>query len=90
MGDPFYCVMTFSSTSDLGMAHTWGYTTAALLEARTCPLGRCCRRSRRTAPELVRSQRVVARVEGKNSCEPFAFRSPDGGEASRPDAGEYA
>ena len=79
LGRAFRCVMTFSSIvrledgSYLGMYHRGpeGADRAPLevLQSVTKDGG------------LTWSEpRVVARVEGKNPCEPFVFRSPDGGE----------
>lgn len=79
LGKDFRCVMTFSSIvrlkdgSYLGMFHRGpdGADRAPLevLETVTKDAGLTWSRPR-----------VVAKVEGKNPCEPFAFRSPDGGE----------
>jgi hypothetical protein len=79
LGDPFYCVMTFSSIvrlkdgSYLGMYHRGpkGADRAPLEVLQTVT---------KDGGLSWSEPRVVARVEGKNSCEPFAFRSPDGGE----------
>jgi len=79
LGRAFRCVMTFSSIvrlkdgSYLGMYHRGpeGADRAPLevLQSITKDGGLTW-----SAP------RVVAQVEGKNPCEPFVFRSPDGGE----------
>ena len=71
----FECVMTFSSVvrlndgSYLGMYHRQAGSALQVLQTRTADGG------------LSWSEpRVVAEVEGKAPCEPFAFRSPDGKE----------
>ena len=79
LGEAFRCVMTFSSIvrlkdgSYLGLYHRGpdGADKAPLevLQAVTKDGGFTW-----SAP------RVVAKVEGKNPCEPFVFRSPDGKE----------
>ena len=79
LGPAFRCVMTFSSIvrlkdgSYLGMFHRGpgGADRAPLevLQSVTCDGGFTW-----SAPQ------VVCRVGGKNPCEPYVFRSPDGGE----------
>lgn len=71
----FECVMTFSSVvrlkdgSYLGLYHRQAGSALQVLQTRTTDGG------------LSWSEpRVVAEVEGKAPCEPFAFRSPDGKE----------
>jgi len=71
----FECVMTFSSVvrlkdgSYLGLYHRQAGSALQALQTRTADGG------------LSWSEpRVVAEVEGKAPCEPFAFRSPDGKE----------
>ena len=79
LGPTFRCVMTFSSIvklqdgSYLGLYHRGpeGADRAPLevLQTRTKDGG-----------FTWSEPRVVAQVEGQNPCEPFVFRSPDGGE----------
>jgi len=71
----FDCVMTFSSVvrlkdgSYIGLYHRRGPRGLEVLQTRTTDGG------------LTWSEpRVVAQVDGKAPCEPFAFRSPDGTE----------
>ncbi|MCX6873527.1 MAG: sialidase family protein [Verrucomicrobia bacterium] len=71
----FPCVMTFSSVVRLkdggyaGLYHRKGPKGLQVLQSNTADGG------------LTWSEpRVVAEVEGKDPCEPFAFRSPDGNE----------
>ncbi len=71
----FDCVMTFSSVvrledgSYIGLYHRRGPRGLEVLQTRTTDGG------------LTWSEpRVVAQVDGKAPCEPFAFRSPDGNE----------
>ena len=71
----FECVMTFSSVvrlkdgSYLGLYHRQAGSALQALQTRTADGG------------LSWSEpRVVAEIEGKAPCEPFAFRSPDGKE----------
>jgi hypothetical protein len=79
LGERFRCVMTFSSIvklkdgSYLGLFHRGpgGADRAPLEVLQTATQDGGCTWS---------EPRVVAQVEGKNPCEPFAFRSPDGGE----------
>jgi len=71
----FECVMTFSSVvrlndgSYLGLYHRQAGPVLQVLQTQTTDGGLSW-----SAP------RVVAEVEGKAPCEPFAFRSPDGKE----------
>lgn len=80
LGEAFYCVMTFSSIvrlkdgAYLGLYHRGetkgeGRTTLEVVQSVTQDGGFTW-----SAP------RVVSKVEGKKPCEPFVFRSPDGGE----------
>ncbi len=79
LGKPFRCVMTFSSIvrlkdgSYLGMYHRGpdGADRAPLEVLQTVT---------KDGGFTWSEPRVVARVEGKNPCEPFVFRSPDGKE----------
>jgi hypothetical protein len=79
LGKAFRCVMTFSSMirlkdgSYLGMYHRGpeGADRAPLEVLQTATQDGGCTWS---------EPRVVAQVAGKNPCEPFVFRSPDGGE----------
>lgn len=79
LGKAFRCVMTFSSVvrlkdgSYLGMYHRGpeGADRAPLEVLQTVT---------KDGGLTWLKPRVVARAEGKNPCEPFAFRSPDGGE----------
>jgi hypothetical protein len=79
LGATFRCVMTFSSVvrlkdeSYLGMYHRGpeGVDRAPLEVLQTVT---------KDGGLTWSEPRVVAKVEGKNPCEPFAFRSPDGGE----------
>ncbi|MCL4192903.1 MAG: glycoside hydrolase, partial [Thermoguttaceae bacterium] len=79
LGEAFRCVMTFSSIvrlkdgSYLGMYHRGpeGADRSPLEVRQTAT---------RDGGLTWSAPRVVARVEGKNPCEPFAFRSPDGNE----------
>ncbi len=79
LGKAFRCVMTFSSIvrlkdgSYLGMYHRGpeGADRAPLEVLQTVT---------KDGGFTWSEPRVVARVEGKNPCEPFVFRSPDGGE----------
>jgi hypothetical protein len=76
LGAEFRCVMTFSSVirlkdgTYLGMYHRGpdgkDRSPLEVLQTRSADGGQTW-----SAP------RVVARVEGKNPCEPFVFRSPD-------------
>ena len=79
LGEAFRCVMTFSSVVRLKDGSYLGLYHRGPGGADQAPL------------EVVQSvtkdggvtwsdPRVVAKVEGKNPCEPFVFRSPDGGE----------
>jgi hypothetical protein len=79
LGPAFRCVMTFSSVvrlkdgSYLGMYHRGpegaDRTPLEVLQTTTSDGG-----------FTWSEPRVVAKVEGKNPCEPFVFRSPNGGE----------
>lgn len=79
LGAAFRCVMTFSSVTRLKDGRYAGFfhrgpdgkdrAPLEVLQTFTADGGVTW-----SAPE------VVARVDGKNPCEPFAFRSPDGGE----------
>ncbi len=79
LGKAFRCVMTFSSIvrlkdgSYLGMYHRGpeGADRAPLEVLQTVT---------KDGGLTWSEPRVVATVEGKNPCEPFVFRSPDGGE----------
>lgn len=79
LGKLFRCVMTFSSIvrckdgSYLGMYHRGpdGADRAPLEVLQTIT---------RDGGFTWSEPRVVAKVEGKNPCEPFVFRSPDGAE----------
>jgi hypothetical protein len=79
LGKTFRCVMTFSSIlrlkdgSYLGMYHRGpeGADRAPLEVLQTVT---------KDGGFTWSEPRVVAKVEGKNPCEPFVFRSPDGGE----------
>ncbi len=79
LGERFRCVMTFSSVVRLQDGRYAGFFHRGPGGADRPPL------------EVLQSitadggvtwsePRVVARVDGKNPCEPFAFRSPDGKE----------
>ncbi len=79
LGPAFRCVMTFSSIVQLKDGSYLGMYHRGPEGADRAPL------------EVLQSvtedggftwsePRVVARVEGKNPCEPFVFRSPDGDE----------
>lgn len=79
LGEAFRCVMTFSSIvrlkdgSYLGMYHRGpeGADRSPLEVLQTVT---------RDGGLTWSAPRVVARVEGKDPCEPFVFRSPDGSE----------
>lgn len=79
LGAAFRCVMTFSSIvrlkdgSYLGMYHRGpdGADRVPLEVVQTVT---------KDGGLSWSAPRVVAKVEGKNPCEPFVFRSPDGGE----------
>ncbi|MEN6532987.1 MAG: sialidase family protein, partial [Bryobacteraceae bacterium] len=81
LGSKFRCVMTFSSIvrlkdgSYMGMYHRGpeGADRAPLEVLQTVT---------KDGGFTWSEPRVVARVEGKNPCEPFVFRSPDGRELS--------
>lgn len=75
LGDRFCCVMTFSSVVRLkdgsyaGFYHRRGGSSLQVLQTRTADGG-----------VTWSEPRVIADVDGKDPCEPFAFRSPDGRE----------
>jgi len=75
LGESFRCVMTFSSVvqrkdgSYAGFYHRSGGGSLQVLQTNTADGG------------LTWSEpRVIADVDGKDPCEPWAFRSPDGSE----------
>lgn len=79
LGDPFYCVMTFSSIVKLKDGSYLGLYHRGPQGADRAPL-EVLQTVTKDGGLSWSEPRVVARVEGKNPCEPFAFRSPDGGE----------
>lgn len=79
LGKTFRCVMTFSSVVRLKDGSYLGLYHRGPEGADRAPL-EVLQTSTKDGGLSWSEPRVVARVEGKNPCEPFAFRSPDGGE----------
>lgn len=79
LGEKFRCVMTFSSVVRLKDGSTLGLYHRGPEGADRAPL-EVLASVTRDGGLTWDGPRVVARVAGKNPCEPFVFRSPDGGE----------
>ena len=79
LGDAFRCVMTFSSMVRLPDGSTLGLWHRGPGTADKAPL-EVVQAVTRDGGFTWSEPRVVARVDGRNPCEPCVFRSPDGGE----------
>ncbi len=79
LGEKFRCVMTFSSVVRLKDGSTLGLFHRGPGGADRTPL-EVLQTITKDGGFTWSEPRVVARVEGKNPCEPFVFRSPDGTE----------
>ena len=79
LGEAFRCVMTFSSVVRLRDGSTLGLYHRGS-DGRDCAPLEVLQTVTRDGGFTWSEPRVVAAVEGKNPCEPFVFRSPDGGE----------
>jgi hypothetical protein len=79
LGPAFRCVMTFSSVVRLHDGSTLGLYHRGPGGADRAPL-EVLQTITRDGGFTWSAPRVVAKVAGKNPCEPFVFRSPDGAE----------
>ena len=79
LGAPYRCVMTFSSMVRLADGSTLGLWHRGPGTADKAPL-EVVQAVTKDGGFTWSEPRVVARVEGKNPCEPCVFRSPDGRE----------
>jgi len=79
LGPQFRCVMTFSSIVRLKDGSYLGLYHRGPEDADRAPL-EVLQTITKDGGLTWSAPRVVAKVEGKNPCEPFVFRSPDGGE----------
>jgi len=79
LGAAYRCVMTFSSTVRLSDGSTLGLWHRGPGTADKSPL-EVVQAVTKDGGFSWSEPRVVARVEGKNPCEPCVFRSPDGAE----------
>jgi hypothetical protein len=79
LGEKFKCVMTFSSIVRLKDGSYLGLYHRGPGGADKAPLG-VLQTSTKDGGFTWSEPRTVAKVEGKNPCEPFGFRSPDGSE----------
>jgi|GEM_PF-287955 len=79
LGPSFRCVMTFSSVVRLKDGSTLGLFHRGPGGADRTPL-EVLQTITKDGGFTWSEPRVVARVDGKNPCEPFVFRSPDGNE----------
>lgn len=79
LGPAFRCVMTFSSVVRLKDGRYAGFYHRGPDGKDRAPL-EVLQTITADGGVSWSEPRVVARVEGKNPCEPFAFRSPDGNE----------
>jgi len=79
LGKAFRCVMTFSSVVRLKDGATLGLFHRGPEGADRAPL-EVLQAVTKDGGFTWSAPRVVAKVEGKNPCEPYVFRSPDGTE----------
>lgn len=79
LGKAFRCVMTFSSVVRLKDGTTLGLYHRGPEGADRAPL-EVLQTITKDGGFTWSEPRVVAKVEGKNPCEPYVFRSPDGQE----------
>lgn len=79
LGKSFRCVMTFSSIARLKDGSYLGLYHRGPEGADRAPL-EVLQTITKDGGLTWSTPRVVAKVEGKNPCEPFVFRSPDGSE----------
>jgi hypothetical protein len=79
LGEEFRCVMTFSSIVRLADGSYLGLYHRGPGGADKAPL-EVLQTVTKDGGFTWATPRVVAKVEGKNPCEPFVFRSPDGKE----------
>ena len=79
LGKTFRCVMTFSSMARLADGSYVGLYHRGPEGADRAPL-EVLQTVTKDGGFTWSEPRVVAKVEGKNPCEPFVFRSPDGKE----------
>jgi len=79
LGRAFRCVMAFSSVVRLKDGSTLGLYHRGPEGADRAPL-EVLATVTRDGGFTWSEPRVVAKVEGRNPCEPYVFRSPDGGE----------
>lgn len=78
LGPDFYCVMTFSSVCRLKNGAYAGFYHRRLPEDRK--IMRVLQTVTRDGGRTWSAPREIADVPGKDPCEPFVFRSPDGKE----------
>lgn len=79
LGDAYRCVMTFASMVPLADGSVLGLWHRGPGAADRAPL-EVMQAVTRDGGFTWSEPRVVARVDGRNPCEPCVFRSPDGGE----------
>lgn len=78
LGDAYRCVMTFTSVVSLADGSVLGLWHRGPGVADKAPL-EVMQAVTRDGGFTWSEPRVVARVDGRNPCEPCVFRSPDGG-----------
>ena len=79
LGEKFRCVMAFSSVVRLKDGSYLGFYHRGPAGADKAPL-EVLQTTTKDGGFTWSEPRVVAKVTGKNPCEPFVFRSPDGNE----------